>query len=158
MNTFTNRYGKENLLFKEISDGKAIEINTGENLINRYGRYSPAITFVVPASEENVEWTAMDTAETRINIDWDGDPRFIVGDYWVSKKGTRCFRPNKDGKHLLIENEWGGCFNPTRGNEYEAIKDVALYSKRAASNGGGLGSNYYILPNGYRRIYTLDEI
>ena len=157
-NTFRNQYGKENLLFKEIFDDRALVLTNGEYLINRYDKYDPGLTFIIHPSEENVEWTSMETSNTRLNIDWDGDPRFLVGDYWVSKKGTRCFRPNNDGNHLLVENEWGGCFNATRGNEYDELKKDSLYSKRSVSNGGGLGSNFYILPNGYRKTYSIDEI
>jgi hypothetical protein len=132
-----------------------IELTNGEVLCNRFGKYQPNLCFVLNEDNISLGW---EDADKNYNIDWDGDPVQLRGDFWVSKKGTRCFRPKEDGQHVLIRVDWGGCFNPTRGNEFNTVKDLALYAREASSNGGGSGYNFYVLPYGFRREVSLDEI
>lgn len=150
------RYG----YFKEIESGASIRLENGDWLINaKYGKYAPNLTFVVDEDHKKLGWTEMNTEEKEaINILWDGSPDYMIGDFWVSKKGTRCFKPKADGKHLLIRNSWGGCFNDSRGCEEDKIKDDVLYKRRASSNGGGSGNTYYIFPVNFRKSYSLEDI
>ena len=135
-------------------DTSVIELTNGEVLCNRFGKYQPNMCFVL--NENNIcnTWTDVDN----YNIDWDGDPVQLRGEYWVSKKGTKCFRPKEDGEYVLIRVDWGGCFNPTRGIEFNTVKEFAPYSRKASSNGGGNGYNFYVLPYGFHREVSIDEI
>lgn len=137
------------------ADPSVIFVTNGEVLCNRFGKYQPNLCFVL--NEENISDVWEDSGN-KYNINWDGDVVELRGDYWISKKGTKCFRPNKEGKHVLIRVDWGGCFNPTRGKEYSEIKNIAEYSVRASSNGGGNGYNFYVLPYGFHREVSIDEI
>ena len=134
--------------------------------VNLYGKYKPGMTFIIPKTlplgkdgkpinpifyEEDKEVTG------NMNLDFDGEPTFMFGDFWRSKKGNPCFRPKSPlhAKHLLIRVRWGGCFNRSRGN-YEAPENAGvIFFKRASSNGGGAGCDYWVVSVGYRR-YNFD--
>lgn len=89
-----------------------------------------------------------------MNMEFDGEVSFTYGEFWHSKKGSACFRPQDPmkAKHLLISISWGGCFNKTRGIfEFYAKENGALYFRSSSSNGRGLGHNYMVFPVGYKR-------
>lgn len=161
MNNYRETYEKDYAYgyFKEIKAGIAISLDSGEWLIHKYGKYAPDMTFVVDEDHVNLGWTEMSVEEKKaLNVLWDGSPDYMIGDFWVSKKGTKCFRPKADGKHLLIRNSWGGCFDDSRGREEDQLKDAAIYKRRAASNGGGSGNTYYVLPVNWRKKVSIDDI
>lgn len=86
----------------------------------------------------------------------------MFGDFWRSKKGGACFRPKNPqfAKDLLVRVSWGGCFNSHRGtysDEANAIEGVK-YFRRASSNGGGAGNDYWVVPVGFSRILHIDEV
>lgn len=132
-----------------------IELTNGEQLSNRFGKYQPNICFVLNEKNCSQVWQP---ENGKLNIDFDGDADVLYGDFWISKKGTKCFRPNLNGSHVLVRNSWGGCFNPTRGQEVSWVKDIAEYTHEARSNGGGAGNTYYIFPANYRREIDVDDI
>jgi hypothetical protein len=138
-----------------FTENESITLTNGEELINRYGKYQPNLTFLINEKNASMVW---ENVPKEININFDGDPLSLPGDYWVSKKGTHCFRPNPNGKHILVRVDWGGCFISSRGEEYEETKPLALFAKRASSNGGGTGYNFYIFDKNFRREVSIEDI
>ena len=63
----------------------------------------------------------------------------MSGDFYTSPKGTKCFKYNKDGQHILIKGD---------SSMYSKMpnRNGLLYDKLSLSNGGGTG-NYYIVVN-----------
>jgi hypothetical protein len=99
--------------------------------------------------------------ETFMNIKFDCSIiETIEGEFWISKKGTPCFRPKVLGPDILIETSWGGCFESSRGTEFEEISKLngCKYSKFAPSHGGGAGYCYYVFPRTYQKTIDIDEI
>lgn len=152
------------------NEERCFETETGF-LVNNFGKYSPNITFVVPKTyflDKNekpinpLKYTEDREVTDNMNLDFDGSASFIFGDFWRSKKGGACFRPKSpmQAKHLLICVDWGGCFNSHRGNYPDDVKgiDGVLYFRRASSNGGGAGCDYWVVPVGFSRILHIDEV
>ena len=137
---------------------KVVELSNGETMIRRFGKYMPNLIFLLSEENVSVSWHRHDIEPLKLNIEFDGDIEWMPGDFWVSKKGSNCFRPSDHGKHLLIKVDWGGPFISTRGDEYDDIKNKTLYARRASSNGGGTGYNFYVFPKDYVEIVNIDEI
>jgi hypothetical protein len=134
----------------------AIKLDNGKYLVNDFGKYSSSISFVI--AERNIdeyEYRYNPVLKSSTNIFWDGDPKYMFGRYWKSKRGTTCFEPLPEEKstHILIKVKWGGPFNHTGGRN--TITNT-LYHKRASSNGGGAGNTYYIVEKG-RLCNTMSE-
>lgn len=139
-------------------------------LINEFGKYHPNICFVIDKEFDLNEYNGvMNPLEffedyevpANMNIDFNGWTSFMLGDFWISKKGDACFRPMDAvlAKHILIKVSWGGSYNHTRGrepSEVDQIKDV-LYFRHATSNGGGEGYDYWVVPVGFRYVIHDDE-
>ena len=124
-------------------------------LVNWYGKYNPQMTFLVTwETIQNFFWSKPDYF---MNVIFDGEPHFMYGDYWISRKGKHCFRPlPKDrAEHMLVKVEWER-EKGARGINPE-LEEVALYSHRARSNGGGIGNTYYVLPKGYIHKEKLED-
>lgn len=152
--------------------GKNVKVFETETafLVNMFGKYNPNITFVVDkvfAIGKNskplspISYMSDKSMTDNMNIDFDGSAEFMYGDYWVSKKGGACFRPKSplEAKHLLIRVDWGGCFDHHRGcYEEEAYASGAIYFRRASSNGGGAGYDYWVLPVGYTYRMRDEEV
>lgn len=144
-------------------------------IFNDIGKYRSGLTFVLDSSFElNQDGKAINPTQAvedrevtdSFNLDLDGDAEILFGDFWRNQKGTACFRPKgpQQAKHLLVCVGWGGCFNRHRGTWPEEAKAAgALYFRRASSNGGGAGHDYWVLPVGYVRqidggeAYRIDQ-
>ena len=135
----------------------AIELVNGEKLIRRYRKDNPGICFIMSDNNIDVGWKEYDSNFLNIEFDASG-VEWLPGDFWISKKGTSCFRPGEDGKHVLIKTNWDDCFESSRGEEYDEVKKLAVYSRRASSNGGGAGKNYYVFEKGFRKEISLNDI
>ena len=134
-------------------------------IVNDFGKYSPNLSFIISKDFEldergNVkdQFRYFDDQEVinNMNIDFNGNAKFMFGDFWVSKNGTKCFKPKNPIKasHVLIMVNWGGCFNSTRGvYPDDASKLNPKYYRRASSNGGGTGTDYWVFPVGY--VHTM---
>lgn len=147
---------------RAIYGDESYETETGY-LVNKFGKYKPNITFVLPKIFDlgkdgeiidPLDYTEDKAMTDDMNVDFDGDAGFIFGDFWRSKKGGACFKPKNPMKaeHLLIRVCWGGCFNSHRGlsrNEVEACRP--LYYRSACSSGGGVGYDYIVLPVGFKK-------
>ena len=127
-----------------------VNLTNGNVLMNRYGKYQPNLTFV--ASEPYIMWDRIAATELNCNPDA-GWFDVLYGTFFVSKKGTKCFRIDANGPHILIKDSWGGCFNKYRG--YSLPENGSVYYHRASSNGGGCGYDYGIYPRNW--MFTLNE-
>ena len=78
----------------------------------------------------------------------------LFGDFWLSRSGKPHFRPKsyKLATHVIIRADWGGFSYPGTRGAWSAPDGVA-YFRRASSNGGGTGYDYYVVPVGYRLIH-----
>ena len=83
-----------------------------------------------------------------------GELRQLTGEYFVSKKGTKCFRIG-NGPHIILQDDWGGAFNKYRGH---TLPEDQIYYRRSSSNGGGCGYDYAIIPKDWRLQITEDDI
>ncbi len=148
---------------KKMMGEKCFETNTCFG-VNRYGKYRPNITFLIPKRFETdpLEYRSDSVIQSifilRI-IDFDGSASVLFGDYWISRNNNSCFRPKsiRTATHMLICVSWGGAFNDSRG--YRSEKNIGeIYFRRASSNGGGTGYDYWVFPIGFRRIVQLEEV
>lgn len=130
--------------------------------VNVFGKYQPNTTFIIRKDFEGNPLAYRSDAPVKsmldnMNVDFDGGVGVIFGDFWKSQKGGTCFRPKPiaNAQHVLIECSWGGAFSRTRG-----IGNVGgeLYYRCAASNGGGAGNDYLIVPIGFYRVVRDAEI
>lgn len=143
---------------------KVFEIGQGF-LYDCAGKYKPNMSFLLPLQFEldatgkpvnPLTYVSDPTVTDSFNLRLDGGASFLFGDFWRSKKGGACFRPKdpQQAKHLLVRVDWGGCFNRSRGQETDYAEEAgALYFRRASSNQGGSGYDYWVLPVGYIRQY-----
>lgn len=141
---------------KGILENRGIKI--GENavlldedyyLVNWYGKYNPQMTFLV--TWDTIQHFFWNKPDYNMNVEFDGDPFVMYGNYWVSRKNKHCFRPlpKDQAEHMLVKVDWEkGLFRVSYGRNPE-LEEVALYYHRARSNGGGIGNTYYVLPKGY---------
>ena len=122
------------------------------------GKYRPGITIEIPQEwtidkkrqpESPISYIPAKELTDGMNIDFDGDARILLGKYRLSKNGKPVFEltePTK-AKDTLVRVTWGGSLNRTRGSNSNYAKEVgASFFAKRASNGRGLGSDYWILP------------
>ena len=146
-------------MWPEYYEAETITLTNGEKLIRRYGKYQPGICFLLSENNILISWTNMKNMFVDLNIEFDADEiEWIPGNFWKSKKGTSCFRPDENGEHILVRTCWGGCFKDSRGTECPNIKNMAIYAKRASSNGGGSGYNYYVFDKNFHQQISVDDI
>lgn len=142
-------FGKASLIDME---GK-IHLSDGGWLIKDYGKYHSglAILNIYPG----IPWIEKD--HSLFNLP-KGKIEIIYGDFYVSKKGTNCFRIKKkeEAKHILIKDDWGGAYNSYRGRTLP--EECSLYYRRASSAGGGIGYDYAVYPKDWKYKLTSDEI
>lgn len=127
-----------------------IELTNGTFLINKYGKYEPNLSFLNIKPDVNSEWIRVEPSEFNLPK---GCLSKIYGTFFTSKKGTKCFRINPNGEHMLIGDGWGGSSNRYYGGTLP--EEGALYYRRASSNGGGLGHDYAIYQRDWK--YELSE-
>lgn len=152
---------------KAMYGEKVIETGTSF-VVNAYGKYQPNISFVLAKefsgdplayrsdtpTREMIAGLGFDfgTSESAVNV--------LFGDFWLSKAGKPHFRPKSPqvATHVLLRAGWGGGHGGslTRGR-WEAPEGV-VYFRRAASNGGGTGNDYYVLPVGYCLVVRDEEL
>ena len=135
-------------------------------LVKQFGKYLPNLVFVLskefsldkdgkPVSP--VKYVRDTDITDDLNLVFNGDPKILFGDYWISRKGSRCFRPKNplEAKHLLVKVSWGGAdeTHGSRGNYPEDIPAGVLYFRHARSNAGGMGYDYWVIPVDYHASY-----
>lgn len=133
-------------------DDRAIELSDGSFLFKCFGKYEPNLAIL--CQDPEIKWDF--TRKSKFNLG-DGGLECLTGDFFVSKKGTNCFRIKKGGKHILIRDEWGGPDHPrTRGGILP--KDNAIYYRRASSHGGGTGYDYGVYAIDWKHQLSIDDI
>lgn len=135
-------------------------------LVKQFGKYLPNLVFVLskefsldkdgkPVSP--IKYVRDTDITDDLNLVFNGDPKILFGDYWISRKGSRCFRPKSplEAKHLLVKVSWGGAdeTHGSRGNYPEDIPAGVLYFRHARSNAGGVGYDYWVIPVDYHASY-----
>ncbi len=158
---------------RELFESKKVFATNSGFISNDQGKYCSGLTFVLDSSFEldkdgkvinPLKYVEDREITDSFNLDLDGEAKILFGDFWISQKGTPCFRPKDptQAKHLLVRVNWGGCFNRSRGNWGDTAKACgATYFHRASSNGGGSGYDYWVLPVGYvyqfgTNVYRID--
>ena len=144
------------------SDKVFINYNGDKFTMPQYGKYQPGLTFefstkfMVGNTEDqyisDLKFRPFKKYTDGMNMDFDGDPQVLFGNFRTSQSGKPVFSITdpKDAKNVMVQVEWGGAFDSTRGqhSDSEEAKD-ALYFHRASSNGGGVGRDYYVLDVGH---------
>lgn len=129
-----------------IPDG-VFQLKNGSFAIGEYGKYKPNLTFI--NSTPFLQWEDKKAGDFNLPH---GSISVIKGDFFISKKGTKCFKVKNNGRHLIIRDGWGGAFESYRGG---TLPDNQLYYRRASSNGGGTGYDYAVVPVDW--VYGLSE-
>ena len=127
-----------------------IQLEDGRYLFNDFGKYRPNLSFILP-NQEDLKWSKIPSNSLNLEgriLD------SVVGNFWVSRKGSNCFEPTTNGKHILIREDWGG--SGDRGDLTQ--NESMLYFRRASSNGGGTGMTYAVLPINYKNKVSIDDI
>ena len=139
-------------------------------LAKQFGKYLPNLVFVL-SKEFSLDKDGKPVSPIRyvrdinitdnMNLVFNGDPKILFGDYWISRKGSRCFRPKSPmtASHLLIKVAWGGAdeTHGSRGNYPEDVPAGVLYFRHARSNAGGMGYDYWVIPVEYHASYLGTE-
>jgi hypothetical protein len=130
--------------------------------VNLYGKYQPNISFVLPkdfsgnpleyrhdpATREMIAGFGISfgTGESAVDV--------LFGDFWLSSKLKPHFRPKspQTATHVLVRAGWGAGSGGSRTRGCWDPPTAADYFRRASSNGGGTGNDYYVFPVGYHHV------
>ena len=127
-----------------------IRLDNQKWLYNHYGKYAPNITYLLGDVPAKPNFNPLRKEELNLPK---GNLSYVRGHFFKSRKGTKCFRLDEKGPHILVKDTWGGAFNKHRGDELKKLE--TLYYRRASSNGGGLGSDFAIVKIG--TSFVVDE-
>lgn len=140
-------WGSPSVATKEES----VLLDDGSHLMNKFGKYEPNLCFL--SKLPYIMWRR--TTAKEYNLSPKCSLCYVRGTFFKSKKGTNCFRLNENGPHILLRDDWGGAFEKYRGRK---LPEDQLYYRRASSNGGGCGYDYAVVPLGWRKVITEDDI
>lgn len=145
---------------------KVIETGTSF-VVNAYGKYQPNISFVLAKDFGDDPLKYRSGAPTRemiagMGFDFgtsESGVSVLFGDFWSSKAGKPHFRPKspQTATHVIVQANWGGFSHPRTRGRWDAPEGAA-YFRRASSNGGGTGCDYYVLPVGYYLVVHDEEL
>lgn len=151
---------------KAMYGEKVIETGTSY-IVNAYGKYQPNISFVLPKdfSGDPLKYRAdAPSREMIANMGLgfgasESGASALFGDFWSSKAGKPHFRPKSPqmATHVIVRAAWGGLSHPRTRGSWSAPEGAA-YFRRASSNGGGTGYDYYVLPVGYYLVIRDEEL
>jgi hypothetical protein len=136
--------------------GDVVEMTNGDFLIQNYGKYCSGLGIIVSKGDNHIGPYGDDRCirlfqepdrleKSQFNLG-SGTLDSIRGKFFVSKKGTKLFKLDPSGPHILLRDDWGGPFNKYRGGKLPTMEGGALYHRRASSNGGGSGYDYCVVP------------
>lgn len=156
---------KEEVTWTNSEYCEHVILDSGDFLLKHYGKYKSGLGIIVPKTSAQVD------AEKRyiklfrdrisyeeLNLGGRGQLDAVRGDFFVSKKGTKLFKVNPRGKHYLLKDEWGGCFNEYRGGKLPTTDRGAVYYRCASSNGGGCGNDYAIIPIDWKNTLSEEDL
>lgn len=146
---------------KEILENEKVFLcgNDKFNVVDT-GKYKSGMTIVIPRNWaldkkgqpcSPITYQEIKTLTSNMNIDFDASGVDVLfGKFRMSKNGRPVFELTLplNAEHLLVRADWGGAFDSSRGQyEYYALTQVgATYFRKARSNGGGTGYDYWVLP------------
>jgi len=135
------------------------QLNDGSICDNsQYGKYGCHLTIIREGGiDDQIEWKEPDNLIKGMNLPMPKGSRlsFLRGDFFTSKKGTKMFKIKPQGSHVLIRDDWGGCFNSYHGL---TLPGGYEYFHRASSNGGGSGYDYAVYKTGFKYAASLDDL
>lgn len=126
---------------------------------SQYGKYGCHLTIIRNgAVEDKIEWQEPDNLIKDMNLPMPSGStlRYLRGDFFTSKKGTKMFKIKPQGSHVLIQDNWGGAFNSYRGGCLP--ENGCEYFHRASSNGGGNGYDYAVYKTGFKYTASLEDL
>lgn len=129
----------------------SVLLDNGNHLMNKFGKYEPNLCFI--SKMPYIMWRK--TTPKEYNLSPKCSLCYVRGTYFKSKKGTDCFRLDDNGPHILLRDNWGGAFERYRGGN---LPEDQLYHRRASSNGGGCGYDYAVIPLGWQKVISEDDI
>lgn len=137
-------------------------------VVNAYGKYRPNVSFVLAKNFGGDPLKYRSDTPTREMIAGLGlgfgtsesDVSVLFGDFWSSKAGKPHFRPKSPlvATHFIVRAGWGGGFGRSRSRGSWSAPEGSAYFRRASSNGGGTGYDYYVLPLGYYLVVCDEEL
>ena len=143
-------------------------MTNGDYIINHYGKYCSGLGIIVPKGDSHIGPYGEDQsirlfqeADSKNKSDFnlgEGPLDSLRGKFFVSKKGTKLFKVDPNGPHILLRDDWGGAFNSYRGGKLPAMDGGALYYRRASSNGGGTGYDYAVVPVNWKLEISEDDL
>jgi hypothetical protein len=148
--------------------GDVLVMGSGDYLIQNYGKYASNLGIIVPKGDDHIgpygedqtirlfqEPDRLEKSEFNLGS---GVLDTLRGKFFVSKKGTKLFKVDPNGPHLLLRDDWGGAFNKYRGGKLPCMDSGALYYRRASSNGGGSGYDYAVVPVGWKLEISEEDL
>ena len=158
---------KEEVTWTNSECCEHVILDSGDFLLKHYGKYKSGLGIIVPKNSAQVDaekrYIKLFSAENRIsyeelNLGGKGLVDAVRGDFFVSKKGTKLFKVNPSGKHYLLKDEWGGCFNDYRGGKLPTTDRGAVYYRCASSNGGGCGNDFSVIPIDWKNTLSEEDL
>lgn len=138
-----------------VKTDDVVELNDGSFLIKDYDKYGSGLCILHSRPAFGYEYVSC--SKDDLNLP-NGSIDVLYGSFFVSKKGTKCFRVDKNGPHKLVRDDWGGAFNDYRGGSLPVEGKDVLYYKRAKSNGGGMGYDYVVVPRDWKNVLSVEDI
>lgn len=136
-------------------------------VVNAYGKYQPNVSFVLAKDFSGDPLKYRGDAPTsamvaQLGLDFgtsESSLSVLFGDFWLSQAKKPHFRPRSPqvATHVMVAANWGGVSNPRLRGRWSAPEGTT-YFRRAASNGGGVGIDYYVLPIGYYFVKHDEEL
>lgn len=143
---------------KILSSAKrpAIRLSNGKFLIEDRQKCGSDLLFISETEAIDME----STTSKAFNLSGGGSWYFLIGEFFISKKGRACFRVNPLGDKVLIANTWGGPFNwdHYRGRVLSSELDGVEYFHRGRTNGGGMGVDYAIVSLGWYNLPSEEDL
>jgi len=90
-----------------------IKLDSGTFLFNDYGKYNSGLSFIlndmidIDSLYESVSFKDFNLENGSGYRSQNYTINMIRGDFWVSKKGSNCFKPNSKWQTYIIERQMG---------------------------------------------------
>lgn len=162
-NTYTHTLADVKAKYGE----KVVETATSF-VVNAYGKYQPNISFVLDKDFGGDPLKYRSDAPTRDMVaglglgfgTGESAIDVLFGDFWLSKSGKPHFRAKspQTATHFIVCARWGAGQGGSRTRGSWGAPNGAAYFRRASSNGGGTGLDYYVLPVGYYLVVRDEEL